>query len=60
MQIIGLASVVLFLASLASFLSGFMNPDFAGTGMILGAVFLVFAAVILGVTIKKRNKTERI
>ena len=60
MQIIGLASVVLFLASLASFLSGFMNPNFAQTGMILGAVFLIVAAFILGITIKKRSKTERI
>ncbi len=60
MQIIGLASVVLFLASLALFVSGFINPNFAQTGMILGAVFLIAAAVVLGVTIKKRNKTERI
>ncbi len=60
MQIIGLSSVVLFLASLASFLSAFMNADFARIGMILGALFLVIAALVLAVTIKKRNKTERI
>ena len=60
MQLIGLAAVVLFLASLASFLSAFMNPDFVKTGGILGVLFLGVAAMMLAVTIKKRNKTERI
>ncbi|HVE57757.1 MAG TPA: hypothetical protein VNB22_13075 [Pyrinomonadaceae bacterium] len=60
MQLIGLATVVLFLASLAAFLSAFMNPDYVKTGGILGALFLGVAAIMLAVTIKKRNKTERI
>jgi hypothetical protein len=60
MQIIGLASVVLFLASLAAFLTAFMNPNFVQTGGILGALFLGVAALMLGVTIRRRNKTERI
>ncbi len=60
MQIIGLASVVLFLASLAAFLTAFMNPNFVQTGGILGVVFLGVAALMLGVTIRRRNKTERI
>jgi hypothetical protein len=53
MQLIGLTTVVLFLAS-------FMNPDFVKTGGILGALFLGVAALMLAVTIRKRNKTERI
>jgi multisubunit Na+/H+ antiporter MnhB subunit len=60
MQIIGLATVVLFLASLASFLSGFLYPDLAKTGGVLGALFLGIAAITLAITIMKRNKTERI
>ncbi len=60
MQIIGLAAVVLFLASLASFMSAFLYPDFVKTGGILGVVFLGIAALLLAVTIMKRNKTERI
>jgi len=60
MQLIGLATVVLFLASLAAFLSAFMNPDYVKTGGILGVLFLGIAAIMLAVTIKKRNKTERI
>jgi hypothetical protein len=60
MQLIGLATVVLFLASLASFFVGFMNRDYMRTGGILGALLLVAATIILGVTIKSRNKTERI
>jgi hypothetical protein len=60
MQIIGLTSVVLFLASLASFLSAFMNPNYEKVGGALGVLFLGVAAIILAVTIKKRNKTERI
>jgi len=60
MQIIGLASVVLFLASLASFLVAFYNKEMVGTGTILGFLFLVVAAIMLGITIRSRNKTERI
>lgn len=60
MQLIGLTTVVLFLASLAAFLSAFMNPDYVKTGGILGVLFLGVAAIMLAVTIKKRNKTERI
>ncbi len=60
MQIIGLATVVLFLASLASFISAFLYPDFVKTGGILGVLFLGVAALLLAVTIMKRNKTERI
>ena len=60
MQLIGLAAVVLFLASLASFMSAFLYPDFVKTGGILGIVFLGIAALLLAVTIMKRNKTERV
>jgi hypothetical protein len=60
MQIIGLASVVLFLASLAAFLTAFMYPSYMTTGGVLGALFLAAAAVILGISIRSRNKTERI
>lgn len=60
MQTIGLISVVLFLASLAAFLTAFMNPNFVQTGGILGVLFLGVAALMLGVTIRRRNKTERI
>ncbi len=60
MQIIGLTTVVLFLASLAAFLAAFMNPDFVKTGGALGVLFLGVAAILLAVTIKRRNKTERI
>jgi hypothetical protein len=60
MQIIGLASVVLFLAALASFMVAFYNPQMVTTGTSLGFLFLVVAALMLGVTIKRRNKTERI
>ncbi len=60
MQIIGLASVVLFLASLASFLTAFMNNNYMVPGGVLGALFLAAAAIILGISIRSRNKTERI
>ena len=60
MRLIGLATVVLFLASLASFVSAFLYPDFVRTGGILGVLFLGIAALLLAVTIMKRNKTERI
>jgi hypothetical protein len=60
MQIIGLAAVVLFLASLAAFMSAFMNPNYVQTGGVLGVLFLAVAAILLAVTIKRRNKTERI
>lgn len=60
MQLIGLMSIVLFLASLASFLAGFMNRDYMMTGGVLGALFLAAATIILGVTIRSRNRTERI
>ena len=60
MQIIGLASVVLFLASLAAFLSAFMNNDFMKIGGIIGVLCLAAATLMLGATIRKRNKTERI
>ena len=60
MQKIGLASVVLFLASLAAFLWAFMYNDFMKTGGALGVLFLAVATILLGVTIRKRNKTERI
>jgi hypothetical protein len=60
MQLIGLATVVLFLAALASFLTAFMNPAYVRTGGILGVLFLGVAAILLAVTIKRRNKTERI
>jgi hypothetical protein len=60
MQIIGLASVVLFLASLASFLTAFMNNNYMKTGGVLGVLFLAAATIILGISIRSRNKTERI
>lgn len=60
MQLIGLATVVLFLAALASFLVAFYNNDWARTGITIGFLLLAFAALLLTVTIKKRNKTERI
>jgi hypothetical protein len=60
MQIIGLASVVLFLASLASFLTAFMYNNYMIQGGVLGALFLAAAAIILGFSIRSRNKTERI
>ena len=60
MQIIGLAAVILFLASLASFLVAFYNPRMVTTGTTLGFLFLIVAALMLAVTIKRRNKTERI
>lgn len=60
MQLIGLTTVVLFLASLASFVAAFLYPDFAKTGGMLGVLFLGVAALLLAVTIMKRNKTERI
>lgn len=60
MQLIGLATVVLFLASLGAFLAAFMNPEYVKTGGILGVLFLGVAALMLAVTIKKRSKTERI
>ena len=60
MQYIGLASVVLFLASLASFLVAFYNLEMVRTGTILGFLFLGVASLMLAVTISRRNKTERI
>ena len=60
MQIIGLITVVLFLASLTSFMVAFYNPQMVTTGTSLGFLFLIVAAILLGVTIKRRNKTERI
>ena len=60
MQLIGLATVVLFLASLASFLMAFYNSELVGLGTGLGFLFLIGAALMLAVTIIKRNKTERI
>jgi hypothetical protein len=60
MQIIGLASVVLFLMALASFLVAFYNVEMVRTGTFLGFLFLVVAAIMLGITIRSRNKTERI
>jgi heme O synthase-like polyprenyltransferase len=60
MQIIGLTSVVLFLASLASFLTAFMYYNYMVPAGVLGALFLAAATVILGISIRSRNKTERI
>lgn len=60
MQIIGLITVVLFLASLTSFMVAFYNPEMVTTGTSLGFLFLIVAAIMLGVTIKRRNKTERV
>ena len=60
MQLIGLTTVILFLASLAAFMSAFMNPNYEKTGGLLGVLFLGIAAMMLAVTIRKRNKTERI
>lgn len=60
MQFIGVSTVVLFLLSLASFMVMFMYPNYVTTGGIMGLVFLAVAAIMLGVTIKRRNKTERI
>lgn len=60
MQYIGLATVVLFLAALASFMTMFLYPEWVRTGGIMGVVFLIVAALLLAVTIKRRNKTERI
>ena len=60
MQIIGLASVVLFLMSLASFLVAFYNIEMVRTGTILGFLFLGVAAIMLAISIRSRNKTERI
>lgn len=60
MQYIGVATVLLFLAALASFMTMFLYPGWVRTGGILGVVFLIVAALLLAVTIKRRNKTERI
>ena len=60
MQIIGLASVVLFLASLAAFLTAFMYNNYMVSGGVIGALLLAAAALILGISIRSRNKTERI
>ena len=60
MQIIGLASVVLFLASLASFLMAFMYNNYMVPGGVMGVLFLAAATVVLGISIRSRNKTERI
>ena len=60
MQLIGLGAVVLFLASLASFLMAFYNKDLVGVGTTLGFLFLFGAVLMLAITIIKRNKTERI
>lgn len=60
MQTIGIITVILFLAALASFVMGFYNPARLQIGAGLGFLFLAVAAFLLGVTIKKRNKTERI
>jgi hypothetical protein len=60
MQKIGLVTVILFLAALAAFMAAFMNRDFVKTGGALGVLFLGVAAIMLGVTIRRRNKTERI
>ena len=60
MRIIGLMSVVLFLASLASFMVAFMYPNHVTSGGFLGALFFGVAVLVLGVTIRSRNKTERI
>ena len=38
----------------------FYNPSMVTTGTSLGFLFLIVAAIMLGVTIMKRNKTERI
>lgn len=60
MQIIGLTTVVLFLASLASFLVAFYRLDMVRTGTILGSLFFAVAILLLGFVIRNRNKTERI
>ena len=60
MQIIGITTVVLFLASLASFLFAFYRLDMVRTGTILGSLFFAVAVLLLGFVIRSRNKTERI
>jgi len=60
MQSIGILSVILFLASLAAFMMAFYNIEMVRTGTILGFVLLLAASALLAVTIKRRNKTERI
>lgn len=60
MQTVGIITVVLFLAALVSFVMGFYNPDKVQIGASLGVLFLAVACILLAVTIKKRNKTERI
>lgn len=60
MQLIGVISVVLFLAALTSFMMGFYNREKLVLGAGIGVLFLVVASFLLAVMIKKRNKTERI
>ncbi|MBK8150572.1 MAG: hypothetical protein IPN69_09110 [Acidobacteria bacterium] len=60
MRTIGLTAVVLFLAALASFVWGFLNPTRFQSAAGFGVFFFAAAALILAVTIWRRTKTERI
>jgi hypothetical protein len=37
-----------------------MYPGYVTTGGVLGVLFLAVAIILLGITIRSRNKTERI
>ena len=58
MQKIGIESVILFIASLASFLVGAYVPAWAWVAMTFCAIFFVLACVILAVAVIKRGKTR--
>ncbi len=60
MRNIGLIAVVLFLATLASFVLGFLNPDRFQMAAGFGIFFFGTAVLILAVTIWRRTKTERV
>lgn len=56
----GYVAVILFLAALASFVFGFVNPDRIRYMAGIGAFCFGAACVILAITIWRRTKTERI
>jgi 4-amino-4-deoxy-L-arabinose transferase-like glycosyltransferase len=60
MKNIGFTAVFLFVAALASFVFGFVNPDRLQFAAGLGAVCFAVACLILAITIWRRSKTERI
>jgi hypothetical protein len=57
---IGMVAVVLFIATIAAFFFGFLNPAQFQTAATVGAAFFGTACLLLAIAIWRRSKTERI